>query len=84
MLLVSHIIVALLSLATSAVLFFLPSKTKLHLSYAFTSATIVSGTWLVVASGTHILRSCLMGLLIVGICVVAATSAKKRLAIETN
>lgn len=77
MLLISHIIIALSSVVISGVLLFAPSSLKLKLSYLATGATIATGTVLVINSGTHILQSCIMGLMIVGFSTFCALTAKK-------
>ncbi len=74
-----HISIALASVAFSTYLYFVPSRTKLHASYALVGLTVASGTYLVVASHATMLRTCMMGLLYVGITSAVIAAARQKL-----
>lgn len=67
MLVLTHVLIALASLAYTTYLFFSPSRAKLRLSYALVTATLASGTYLVFISGTHMLQACISGMLYLGV-----------------
>ena len=62
-LLVSHIIIASLSIVSSAVAFFIPSKLKLHVTYALVALTFISGTFLVIETPEHMTQICITGII---------------------
>lgn len=82
MLLLLHIIIALSGLvaATSAVI--RPSQNKLNFSYGLVTATIISGTALVIVNHAQILSSCITGLVYIGVSLALILSAQRRLAIS--
>jgi hypothetical protein len=81
MILGAHIFIALASVAYTTYLFFAPSQSRLNVSYGLTAATLLSGTYLVVSRGTHILESCVLGLLYIGAVSVVIASARRELAV---
>ncbi len=70
MMLALHISVAFASLAFSTYLVFAPSREKLKISYGLVSATLASGTILVLANLSHLVAACISGLIYLG-CVLA-------------
>lgn len=85
-LLVSHIIIALSSIAWATYVLLRPSFRKIYVSYGMIGATLATGTVLVVMSSRPILASCLTGLVYaVGMtCVTIAAHVKvKKLATES-
>lgn len=62
MIILLHICIALASIALATYGYFRPSTKKVLVSYGFMLATIVSGTYLILASNTNILKSCIVGL----------------------
>jgi hypothetical protein len=78
MILLLHITIALSSVAFTTYAFFHPSKPKMKTSYGLVAATVASGTLLAVSNLSHILHTCIVGLLyIVGITVILAATHKK-------
>lgn len=78
-----HITIALVSVAFSTYLYFTPSRTKLRASYVLVVSTVATGIYLVIASQAAMLRTCMMGLLYVGVMVVIiAVAHNKLLALE--
>ncbi|MGB4758982.1 MAG: hypothetical protein WBP26_02905 [Candidatus Saccharimonadales bacterium] len=61
-LLLSHIAIALLGIVFATAAYIKPSKTKVTASYSLIGGTIASGTVLVIASHSAILKSCVSGL----------------------
>lgn len=82
MLILFHVGIALGSIFNSTLLYFSPSKAKLYASYVMISATLASGTYLVISTHARILQSCMMGLLYLGVVSVGTVSARSKLAAE--
>lgn len=79
----THVIIALASIALSSFTFFKPTMKRLYASYGFIVATVASGTYLLVSTPSHILESCLMGLFyltVVSIATIATHVRIRRLA----
>lgn len=74
-----HITIALLSVAFSTYLYFAPSRAKLRASYGLVALTVASGTYLVVATDAAMLRTCMTGLLYVGVMIVVIAAARNKL-----
>jgi hypothetical protein len=81
MILLTHIIIALSSVAYTTYLIFAPSKAKLRGSYALIAATLASGTALVIANPAHLLQSCMSGLMYVAVMTVGVAVVHRRLAL---
>jgi hypothetical protein len=80
MILVLHIVAALSSLIVTTLAYMLPSKAKLHASYALMALTLASGTFLVVSSHAHLLQACTTGLVYVGAVSVGIVGVRRKLA----
>lgn len=61
-LLITHITIALSSIAIASLGYIRPSHRTLHISYVSIAATLISGTVLIIASQSGMLRSCLTGI----------------------
>lgn len=83
MFLLLHIIIAISSLLFATYLVLAPSRAKLRVSGGLTAATVVSGTWLVLLTGTHLLRTCVTGLLYTGVMFYALAVARNKLVRES-
>lgn len=79
MLLLTHIIIALSSLAWTTYLFFRPSKSGLRLAYGLVAATLASGIYLVIITRSPLTQSCLSGLLYIGASSAGIVSARYKL-----
>lgn len=77
-----HVLIALSSMAFTTFLYFSPSKNKLRASYVLVALTLTSGTYLVVSTGTPILRACLTGLIYLGAVSLGIVLAERKLAIR--
>jgi len=75
-----HVLIACLSLATGVIVFFRPSRRGLCISYGLIAATIASGTYLVLSKPAHMLETCLMGLVYTAAISLATIAAQHRLA----
>lgn len=73
MIILMHILVALASVAAAVVSYFIPTKTVFRTTGLLTVATIASGTYLTIQNPSHLLQTCMSGLVFVG--VVSAISA---------
>jgi multisubunit Na+/H+ antiporter MnhE subunit len=80
MILFLHVLIAISSIIYTAFVFFSPSKKKLHISYVFVTATLLSGTYLVILKPGHLVQSCLMGIAYLGVMMVGIVSAHYKLA----
>jgi len=75
-----HILIALTSIVFTGYMSFSPSLRKLHIVYGLVIATLGSGLYLILTTHTHMLSTCLEGLVYIGCVVVAIVFAKRRLA----
>ena len=82
MILISHILIALTSVAYATYVFFRPSLTKLGISYGLVGLTVASGTYLIVNAQGHMIESCTMGLLYIAGVSFAMVKAHARLATQ--
>lgn len=80
MLLVSHIAIALLSIAYTAFTFFIPSQTKIRISSWLVGLTLASGTLLVVSTHSGLVQACMTGLLYLGFNLAGIIAASRKLA----
>jgi hypothetical protein len=62
MIILIHVLIALGSIACTTITYLSPSKRKLLASYASVALTLLSGTYLVIATQTSLLRVCVTGL----------------------
>jgi hypothetical protein len=81
MLLITHIIIAITSVAYTTLLLIRPTQTKLYTSYALVGATLASGIYLTVVNPASMLRTCTTGLVYVVIVTAGIALARKKLAI---
>ncbi|MEX2014703.1 MAG: hypothetical protein WD885_02100 [Candidatus Saccharimonadales bacterium] len=84
MLLITHIAIAMVSVLFATLLFFSPSDYKFKANYLLLGATLISGTFLVLGRGTHLVESCLMGLIYTGAVFTAIIFARKKFVRQTN
>jgi hypothetical protein len=81
MVLLTHILIALTSVALSTSLLFSPSHFRLYVSYGLITATFLSGTLLVLSTRQHMLETCLVGLAYSAFTLVATVVATRTLAL---
>lgn len=80
MIILSHVLLALLSLALSTFNFVTPSKTKLVTSYLLATGTLASGVVLIVVNNASVLRTCLTGIAFFGVVTILNELARKKIA----
>jgi hypothetical protein len=67
MIVLIHVLIALSSIIATSILAIFPSRAKLYASYSLIAATLVSGTYLVISTHQPILKSCITGLVYLGV-----------------
>lgn len=80
MILAFHVIVALLSLIAATASYAMPSKLTFRATYVLTAAMLASGTALVAQDSAHLVKSCAMGLGLLGIIAYQVALGHKKLA----
>ena len=78
MIILLHVLIALSSVAFTTYLYLRPSKGKFYVSYGLIAATLGSGTYLVVSSGSPLLSSCMTGLLYLGVVLTGIVAAREK------
>ena len=76
MILIFHIIIAILSVLFASGAFFRPSQWLLRITYVSIIATFGTGTYLIVASPSHLVQACVSG--ITYLVIVSFVTAKAR------
>jgi hypothetical protein len=66
MIILTHVLIAISSMAYAAYTFVFPAKAKFGLAYILVGLTTLSGAYLIVTTKTNMLQSCLTGLLFIG------------------
>jgi hypothetical protein len=84
MILLTHILIAVLSIILNTFILFSPSKSKLKISYFLTVFTIATGTYLILNLHTHLAQACLSGLVYLGYTLATSAYAYSRLALENK
>lgn len=80
MILLTHIAIALLSLAATGWAAAQPSRPKIRLSYGLISATILSGSYIVINTKAQLAPACLTGLIYLAVNLAGLVLARRRLA----
>lgn len=84
MLLIFHVIIAILSLIHTGYLFLRPSKPGFQVSYSLVALTLATGFYLVFSSQTNLTRTCVSGLVYLGVVSLGIILAKHKLNIRTE
>lgn len=79
MFLVTHILIAISSVAFTTFLLLRPTQTKLNISYILVSATLATGIYLTIVNPASMLRTCTTGLVYVVIVTAGIAIARKKL-----
>lgn len=79
MFLLLHISIAFLGLLFTALTYMSPSAKRVKVSFGFLSATIASGSALVVVAQASLVRACVSGLLVSAVMYIGIFAAQKRL-----
>jgi hypothetical protein len=84
MALIVHIFIALSSVIYAGVMSFLPSKTKLTITYGLVGLTLLSGTYLVILTPSRMVSACFSGLFYIALVTVGILITRRRLAQVEN
>jgi hypothetical protein len=82
--LLTHIIIALSSVAWSLTTLLKPSKMRLNYAHLMNLLTISSGVYLVIKQNASILHLCVMGLIVIGANLFMMIIAYRNLAVEID
>ena len=80
MIVLLHVFIALSSIAYTTYLYFRPSHRGFFASYGLITATLASGTYLVVSTHAPLFSACTSGLTYIGIVTVISGLAYRKLA----
>lgn len=75
-----HVSLAILSILWVTFTLYRPALERLQFSYVMAGAVLLSGAGLALTTGQNIVQSCLMGLFYLGMVILGAHAARKRLA----
>lgn len=78
MIIILHVVIALTSMLVGAVLYTHPVRALFRAQYLLVAATIGSGSYLVISSGTHLLESCVMGLAYLAVVTYGLVLARRK------
>jgi hypothetical protein len=84
MIVLLHVLIALSSIAWTSYLYLAPSKHKFYAAYGLIAATLASGAYLVISTGSPLLSSCVTGLVYLGIVSSGVIASSKKLGKNTN
>ena len=84
MILIFHIAVALSGIVFSTLSAFSPSQKKIYITYGLVGLTFITGGYLVIAKPGHLVQSCVMGLIYLGVALSGVLTAHYRLSIRTS
>lgn len=79
MVLILHIIIALSTVGVSGFTLLRPNKKILHVSYALTVGTFITGGYLVIMNPGHLVSSCVTGLTFLGVVGFMLFSARRKI-----
>ena len=77
---ITHVIIALTSIAIASYSFFRPTSSVIKTSYAFIGLTLASGFYLVVEAPAHMIEACSVGVLYLAIVATGTVAARVKLA----
>lgn len=63
MMLILHILIAFGGMAFTGYTYMAPSRDRIQVSYVFATATLATGTYLLIRSPGHLVEACIMGLI---------------------
>lgn len=84
MILLTHILIALTSIAYTALTFFVPSKNRIKTSSWLVGLTLATGTVLVINTRSGLMQACATGLIYLSCNVAGIMSASRKLAAESS
>ncbi len=78
MIILVHVLVAIASVISTSVLFFVPSKRNFMITYSLIGLTFISGTYLIISMPTHLVSDCESGLSYIGVVLFGLIVARVR------
>jgi len=84
MILILHVITALGSLLVAGITNIKPSALGLKITYILTGLMLGTGGYLLIHNTSHLLESCLFGLLVLGVVLIEVIVAKRKLIIDLD
>ncbi|HSE61254.1 MAG TPA: hypothetical protein VLA88_03080 [Candidatus Saccharimonadales bacterium] len=76
-----HALIAIAGLAVTTFAYFRPSKASLRSAYGLAVSTLVTGTYLVIVSPSHLMEACVAGLVYFAFVGFGIIAAHKKLAV---
>ncbi|HMI08932.1 MAG TPA: hypothetical protein VK497_00860 [Candidatus Saccharimonadales bacterium] len=80
MIVILHVIIALASIAHITYTYTRPARKQLYASYGLVGLTLSSGIFLVVASPSHMIEACTVGLVYLGVMTLGIVATNVKLA----
>jgi len=84
MILLTHIIAAVSSLALTAYLYFRPSKLGLNVDYVLVGTMLVTGFYLILSKPAHMTQTCIEGLVYLAVVSYGLVAAHNKLALKKS
>lgn len=84
MILTVHILIAVSSLLLALYTLFVPTQKKLSISYGLIGLTVVSGTYMILATPSHMMQACASGLTYLAVVFVMIAFARRKLVAVTT
>jgi len=85
MIILIHILIALSSVCFSTYLFFKPTNRNFYINYSLIGMTFATGIYLVLSTHSSLLKSCITGLIYLGVVSFATAAAQyRRIAYNEN
>lgn len=81
MIVLLHVTVAILSLVATSYAYLRPSSAKLKTAYSLVGMTLASGIYLVWSTPSHMLETCMAGLVYTGLVTIGLVAARTKLAV---
>lgn len=80
MIILTHVIIALLSIVCTSVGFVRPTQNNLHASYVLAALTFATGTYMVLSESVGILHACLSGVAYLSVVMAGIVLTRRKLA----
>lgn len=81
MIILTHVIIALLSIVCTSVGFVRPTQNNLRASYVLAALTFATGTYMVLAESVGILHACLSGVTYLSVVMAGIILTRRKLAL---
>lgn len=81
MIILTHVIIALLSMVSTSVGFVRPTQNNLRASYVLAALTFATGTFMVLTQSVQILHACLSGVAYLAVVIAGIVLTRRKLAL---